>query len=50
MADVQKIAMQKTIIIFIVMFIATPSLAQDEQPIKILQESVDKTIRILKAA
>ena len=30
------------------MFISSPSLAQDDQPIKVLQESVDKTIRILK--
>lgn len=40
--------MRKTILILIVMFISTPSLAQDDQPIKILQESVDKTISILK--
>ena len=40
--------MRKTIIILIVIFISPPSLAQDKQPIKILQESVDKTIRILK--
>ena len=40
--------MRKTILILIVMFISTPSLAQDEQPIKILQESIDKTISILK--
>ena len=40
--------MRKATIIFIIMFISTPSLAKDEQPIKILQESVDKTIRILK--
>ena len=45
-----KIGLDKmrTILILIVIFISTPSLAQDEQPIKILKESVHKTINILK--